>query len=84
MAAERPPTKSVTSIYLVVISGGISARVGASWLVLLIADVLTPYSQLFSEISGLRIARAPWGESFSAVKGAAPSQGRPHSKGSPK
>ncbi|PYJ46361.1 MAG: hypothetical protein DME85_11145, partial [Verrucomicrobia bacterium] len=40
-----------------------------AWLLVVIIDAFSPFSPVFSEISGLRIVQTPWGEPFSLAKG---------------
>ena len=40
-----------------------------AWLLLVIIDAFSPFSPVFSKISGLRIVQTPWGEPFSLAKG---------------
>ncbi len=43
--------------------------VTVAWLLVLIADAFSPSSPVFSEVFGLRIVQAPWGETFALAKG---------------
>src|SRR6266487_4112841 len=47
----------------------LAVAVTIAWLLVLIIDAFSPFSPVFSEISGLRIARTPWGEPFALAKG---------------
>src|SRR5438105_2165596 len=47
----------------------LAVAVTIAWLLVLIIDAFSPFSPVFSEISGLRIARTPWGEPFVLAKG---------------
>ncbi|HSP94147.1 MAG TPA: PAS domain S-box protein [Thermoanaerobaculia bacterium] len=48
----------------------LAVAVTASWSLVLIADIVSPYSPVFQGISGLRVAQTPWGETFSIALGA--------------
>jgi len=47
----------------------LAVAVTIAWLLVLIIDAFSPFSPVFSEISGLRIARTLWGEPFALAKG---------------
>src|SRR5438105_10387722 len=47
----------------------LAVAVTIAWLLVLIIDAFSPFSPIFSEISGLRIVRTPWGEPFVLAKG---------------
>src|SRR6266567_1370999 len=47
----------------------LAAAVTVVWALLLIIDAFSPFSPVFSEISGLRITPTPWGEPFALAKG---------------
>src|SRR5205823_5337793 len=46
-----------------------AVAVTIAWLLVLIIDAFSPFSPIFSEISGLRIVQTPWGETFALAKG---------------
>jgi two-component system sensor kinase FixL len=46
-----------------------AVAVTIAWLLVVIIDAFSPFSPVFSEISGLRIVQTPWGEPFSLAKG---------------
>ncbi len=47
----------------------LAAAVTLVWVLVLVIDAFTPFSPIFSEISGLHIVRTPWGEEFAVAKG---------------
>src|SRR5947207_3692884 len=47
----------------------LAVAVTIAWLLVLIIDAFSPFSPIFSEISGLRIVQTPWGETFALAKG---------------
>ncbi len=47
----------------------LTAVVTVLWTLVLIVDGFSPFSPVFSEISGLRIVQTPWGEPFALAKG---------------
>src|SRR6266487_2916283 len=47
----------------------LAAAVTVVWALVLIIDAFSPFSPVFSEISGLRITSTPWGEPFALAKG---------------
>jgi two-component system sensor kinase FixL len=47
----------------------LAMAVTIAWLLVVIIDAFSPFSPVFSEISGLRIVRTPWGEPFSLARG---------------
>jgi PAS domain S-box-containing protein len=47
----------------------LAAAITVVWAVVLIIDAFSPFSPVFSEISGLRITSTPWGEPFALAKG---------------
>jgi PAS domain S-box-containing protein len=47
----------------------LAMAVTIAWLLVVIIDAFSPFSPVFSEISGLRIVRTPWGEPFSLASG---------------
>ena len=47
----------------------LAAAVTFVWAVVLIINAFSHFSPIFSEISGLRIVKAPWGEQFALAKG---------------
>src|SRR5260370_640377 len=57
------------SIYFGAGRRSLTMVVTIAWLLVVIIDAFSPFSPVFSEISGLRIARTPWGEPFSLAKG---------------
>src|SRR5262249_46650328 len=47
----------------------LAAAVTVVWTLILIINTFSPFSPIFSEISGLRIVETPWGEPFSLAEG---------------
>jgi len=47
----------------------LAVAVTIAWLLVLIIDAFSPFSPVFSEISGLRVTPTPWGEPFALAKG---------------
>src|SRR5947199_913737 len=47
----------------------LAVAVTIAWLLVLIIDAFSPFSPIFSGISGLRIVQTPWGETFALAKG---------------
>ena len=47
----------------------LAAAITVVWALVLIIDAFSPFSPVFSEISGLRIVETPWGEPFALAKG---------------
>src|SRR6266481_4072045 len=47
----------------------LAAAVTVVWALVLIIDAFSPFSPVFSDISGLRITSTPWGEPFALAKG---------------
>jgi PAS domain S-box-containing protein len=47
----------------------LAAAITVVWALVLIIDAFSPFSPVFSQISGLRITPTPWGEPFALAKG---------------
>jgi PAS domain S-box-containing protein len=54
----------------------LAVAVTAFWALILVLDAVSPFSPVFREISRLRVAQTPWGETFSMALGEVSPMGR--------
>jgi two-component system, LuxR family, sensor kinase FixL len=47
----------------------LALAITVAWIMVLVVDAFVPFGLNFREISGLRVAQTPWGESFTLPKG---------------